>query len=123
VCVGLGVDQLGSDAELVARPPDASFQHIAYAQFAADLLRMDRLVPIGERSIAGDHETVRDPRQIGRQILGDAVGKILLLPVVAEIGKGQHHDRQARHDGGLRDRRSGRTLDAGRSATASGRNA
>ncbi len=34
------------------------------------------------------------PRQIGRQILGDPVGEILLLPVVAEIGKGQHDNRQ-----------------------------
>jgi hypothetical protein len=39
---------------------------------------------------------VRESRQVGRQIIGDAIGKILLLTVVGEIGKGQHDDRQAR---------------------------
>src|SRR5271165_260100 len=36
-----------------------------------------------------------DPRQIGRQILGDPVGEILLLAVVAQGCKRQHDDRQA----------------------------
>ena len=40
----------------VARSPDAPFEHIAHPQFAADLLRVDRLVPVGERGIARDHE-------------------------------------------------------------------
>jgi hypothetical protein len=46
--IGLGVDQLGIDADLIARPTDASFKHVADAQLAADLLRIGRLVPIGE---------------------------------------------------------------------------
>ena len=121
--VGLGIDQLGVDADLVARPPDAPFQHIAHAQLAADLLRVDRLVLIGERGIARDHEHIRDPRQIGRQILGDPVGEILLIRVVAEIGEGQHDDRQARRQRRRRTWRGGDALDAGRSATPSGRNA
>ena len=90
--IDLGIDQLGSNADSAARPLDASFQHITYAQLAPDLLGVDRLVPIGERGIARDHETVGDPRQIGRQILGDPVGKILLVGVVAEIRKRQHDD-------------------------------
>jgi hypothetical protein len=101
--VGLGINQLGIDADLVTRPPDASLQYIAHPQLAADLLRIDRFVPIGERGIARDHETMRDPRQIGRQILGDPVCEVLLLPVVAQIDKGQHDDRQTRRGEGLRD--------------------
>jgi len=93
--VGLGIDQLNSDADLVARPANASFQHIAHAQLAADLPRVDRLVPIGEGGVARDHEHVREPRQISRQILSDSVCEIPLVPVVAEIGKRQHNDRQA----------------------------
>jgi hypothetical protein len=42
--VGLGIDQLDVDADLVARSTDAPFEHIADAQLAADLLRVDRLV-------------------------------------------------------------------------------
>jgi hypothetical protein len=41
-------------------------------------------------------------QQIGGQILGDPVGKILLLGVVVEIGKRQHDNRQTRRDKGLR---------------------
>ena len=35
--VGFGVDQLGIDADPVARAADAAFQHIAHVQLAADL--------------------------------------------------------------------------------------
>src|SRR6516164_4972671 len=65
--VALGIDQLGVDANLLARPLDAAFEHIAHPQLAADLLRVDRFVLVGEGAIARDHETVGDPRQIGRQ--------------------------------------------------------
>ena len=43
MCVGRGIDQLGIDAHLISRPRDASFEHIAHAQLAADLLRVDLL--------------------------------------------------------------------------------
>src|SRR5260370_24120293 len=39
--VGLGIDQLGVDADLAAGPTDAPVQHIAHTQLAADLLRVD----------------------------------------------------------------------------------
>ena len=87
--VGRGVDQLGTDADLIARSPDAPFEHITHAQLAANLLRVDGLVPIGEGGIARDYETVRDPREIGREVFGDPVREILLLPVVAEVCKGR----------------------------------
>src|SRR6516165_6163688 len=44
--VGGDIDQLGVDAELVARPPDAPFEHIAHTQLPADLSRVDGLVPV-----------------------------------------------------------------------------
>jgi hypothetical protein len=100
--VGRGIDQLSINAELVARPANAPFQHIAHTRLAADLLRVDRLVPVRERGIARDHEHARHPRQIGRQILGDPVREILLLGVTAEIGKRQHDDRQTRRRDGRR---------------------
>ncbi len=36
--IGCGIAQLGADAELVARSPAASFEHIAHTKLAADLL-------------------------------------------------------------------------------------
>src|ERR1700737_2138350 len=85
--VGRGIDQLGVDAEVVARSPNAPFEHIAYAQLAADLLRVDPLVPVRERGIARDYEHILEPRQIGRKILGDPVREIALLSVVTEVCK------------------------------------
>jgi hypothetical protein len=49
--VGRGIDQLDADADLVTRAPDAPFEQVADAQLSADLLCVDRLVPIGERGI------------------------------------------------------------------------
>jgi len=83
--VGRGIDELGVDADLAAGPTDASFEHIAHAEVAANLLRVDRLIPVGERGIARDHEHIREPRQVGRQVLGDPVSKILLLWIIAQI--------------------------------------
>ena len=94
--IGCRIDQLGIDADLVARSPDAPFQHITHSQLAADLLGIDGLVAVGERRGARNHQHLRDPREIGRHILGDPVSEILLLRVVAEVCKGQDDDRQPR---------------------------
>jgi hypothetical protein len=92
VRVGFGVYQLSIHADLVPRPTDAPFEHIAYAQLLADLLRVNWLVPISECGITRDYEHVRDPRQIRGQIIGDTIHEVLLLRVVAEIGEGQHNN-------------------------------
>ena len=90
--IRFGVDQLRIDAQPFVRAADTSFQHITYTQFTTDLPRIERLVPISERGIARNHQHVREPRQIGRQILGDPVGKILLALIAAKIFKGQDDD-------------------------------
>ena len=86
--VGLGIDQLGVDTDLVPRSADAAFNYIAHRQFVAYLLRINPLALIGERGIARNYEHPCDPRQIGRQILGYSIGEILLLPIVAEVREG-----------------------------------
>jgi hypothetical protein len=88
-----GIDQLSVDAHLAARAPDAPFQHIADAELAADLPRLDRFALVGKGGAASDHEASRDPRQIGRQIVGDTVREIFLFRIVAEICEWQHYDR------------------------------
>src|SRR4029077_18861443 len=54
--VGISVNELGGDANPLVRALDAPFEHIAYAQLGADLLRADPPALIGERGIARDHE-------------------------------------------------------------------
>jgi hypothetical protein len=92
----LGIDQLGVDPDLVARPPDTPFQHVAHVQLAADLLCFYRSALIGEGSTPGDDETPHHARQIGRQVVGDAVREIFLVRIVIEVGKRHDDDRQVR---------------------------
>src|SRR5215471_794327 len=58
--VGLGVDQLDADADLAARPPDASFEHIAHSQLTTNLSRINIFVPVGKSGISRDHEHTYD---------------------------------------------------------------
>ena len=83
-------------------------QHIARAQFAADLLRIGRLALVAEGAVAGDHHRAGDARQIGRQIVGDAVGEIVLLGIVTQIREGQDDNRQARRRKSVRHARFAR---------------
>ena len=91
--IRFGIDQLCRHADLTLRPLDLSLQHIAYAKLAADLLCFDRPVPVRESGVARDDEHVRDAREIGREISGDTVGKILLFRIVAQVQKRQHDNR------------------------------
>jgi hypothetical protein len=58
----------------------------------ADLLGVDILTLEGERSVARDHEAVADARQIGGEVFGYAVGKIVLARIIREICEGQDYD-------------------------------
>src|SRR6202011_135479 len=49
---------------------------------------------IRERGVARDHEHTVDARQIGRQVFGNPVRKVLLLGVVAQIGERQYDNRE-----------------------------
>src|SRR4029077_5913311 len=103
-----GIDQLRVDSDLLAGALDAPFKNIAYPELAADLLYIDRLVLVSERGVARNHQAALDAREIGGQILCDTIGKIFLLRFIAEIGKGQHHNRHPRS--GLRPQASRRSL-------------
>ena len=52
VRVDVGIDQLGSNADVIPRPSHAAFQHIPHTELTTDLLRADRPVPVRERSMA-----------------------------------------------------------------------
>jgi hypothetical protein len=66
-CVSVAASiHLGVDTNVVPRPKDTAFQHIADAKLAPDLLSVHGLAPLGECSIARDDQHIRDPRQIGR---------------------------------------------------------
>jgi hypothetical protein len=83
-----GVDQLHVHPNLVTSSSHATFEDIPNAQIAADLPHIDGFAFVGEGRVAGDHEASRNPREIGGQVICDAVGKILLVWIVREVGEG-----------------------------------
>src|SRR5947209_9505044 len=60
--VGLGVDQLGIDADPISNPAHAALQDVTNAQVATDLSAVDQLIAISERRVAGDHDHVGNAR-------------------------------------------------------------
>src|ERR1700737_4928414 len=100
----LGIYELGRDAHAVAGLADAAFQHEAHPELAADLLDLDRLALVGERGVAGDDEQGGDLREVGDQVLGNAVAEILLFGVAAHVGERQDGDRRLVRQGGRRRR-------------------
>src|SRR5262249_39768632 len=87
-------DQLSGDAYTTAGFAHRAFEHIADAQFAADLLHIDGLAFVREARVAGDNEEPADAGECGDDLLDHAVGEILLLRISAQIGKGQYRDRR-----------------------------
>src|ERR1700730_13752049 len=93
----LGIDQLHVDQHLIAASSYAAFHDIANPQIAPDMFSIDSLALVGKGCVAGDHEAPRNPRQIGRQIIGNAVREILLVRVVRKVREGKDNDRQRRY--------------------------
>ena len=54
VRAGLGLDQLGGDAQPVADPARAAFDHVAGPELGADGAHVARVVVVGEGRVAGD---------------------------------------------------------------------
>src|SRR5262245_48361855 len=71
-----GIDQLRGNSDAVAAAPYAAFQHVADAQFASDLTHVYCSALVLEAGIARDHKELREPRQLGNDVLDDAVDQI-----------------------------------------------
>jgi hypothetical protein len=93
---GLGRNELRVDRDRLADAPHAPFERVAHVEVAAELLCVDRLALIGERGLVRDHEAAGQMREVGGEIVGEAVGEIILLGVAAEVGERQDDDRHAR---------------------------
>ena len=105
---GRCIYELSVDPHLVTDAPNAALQHVSHAQLLGHPLNLHLLALVGKRRGAGDDEQARHLGQIGDQILGHAIGKILLTWVVAYVHKRQDDD------GGSVGQRKGHPLDRGR---------
>ena len=110
VNIGCAVNQLHIDAYLVAGTLHATFQYNCGTQFAGNLRDGQLGIDIVHHRCARDHFEASDLRQLGEQIVMDAIDKISILRVAAAIAKWQHRNqaldgrcrcRQRRGCGGL----------------------
>ena len=110
---GGGVDQLGVDAQAVARPAQAALEREVGAQLLADLRRGHLLVAEGEHGGAREDVQALDLGEIGEDVLGDAVPQVLVFLHAGEVLEIEDGDRTLRALGraGLRidQRRRART--------------
>src|SRR5215472_12018358 len=72
-----GIDQLRRDAQPLDRFADAALDHISDAELAAETLHVDILTAVLKGRVPGDYEELTEPRQLGDDVLGDAVYDIL----------------------------------------------
>src|SRR6476620_5525961 len=93
VDAGSRIDKLRIDTHPLSRPANAALQDVADAELAGDLLHVDRSILVGECGVAGDHEQPPDARELGDQILGNAVGEVALVAIRAHVGEGQYDQR------------------------------
>ncbi len=89
---GRRVDELPGDADSARRSANAAFQHIAHAEFAADLLQVDGAALVCKAGIARDDEQPADARQSEDDVLHHPVSEIVLVRLSAQVQKRQHRN-------------------------------
>src|SRR5215469_4799863 len=90
---GGDIDKLAADAHALPGSAHATFEDIADAKVAANLLEIDGFSFVGECGIAGDDEKPAPFRQRRDDVLGNAVDKIFLLGIATDIVKRKDGDR------------------------------
>src|SRR5271166_2528608 len=85
------VDELDIDADAAGVALDRPFKHIADPKLLADFPGVDILAFEREGGVAGNHEGAAETRQVGGQVLGDAVGEIILRRIAGEVREGKNH--------------------------------
>jgi hypothetical protein len=79
------IDELRVDPHPVRVAPHRSFQDVRNPERVADLANVPGAGPILPHRSATDHLQVRDLRQIGKNVVLDAIGEIGVLLVVAQV--------------------------------------
>src|SRR4051794_15647527 len=96
------LDQLAADTEARAGLAQASLHHIPDPELARDLLRIRPLSLVAEGRVARDHREPAGLRQLGDQVLRNAVEKELRLGIAAQVLKRQYRERRPfRYRGGF----------------------
>ncbi len=89
---GPGIDELRRNPNAVGISLDRALDHKTDLERGADRARIDRLALVGPGRIAGDHAKLGEARQIGDDILGEAVGQPARGRIIGEMVERQHGD-------------------------------
>src|SRR5207249_9948199 len=82
---GLGIDELRGDPDAFPHPADAALDEEANAQLAPEPLHGDGLALEPEGRAAGSDGLRPPSRQLGDDVLGDAVRDIALLRIASDV--------------------------------------
>ena len=88
----VGSDQLRGDADALARAAHAPLEQVRHPQLLGDGRDVVAAALEVEGRGARRHPQVRHLREQVEQLLGETVGEVLLVPVLAHVGEGQHRD-------------------------------
>jgi hypothetical protein len=86
------LDQLGGDPDPAARLADAAFHDVLHAEVGRHLLHLEAAALVLEGGVAGDHEEAAVAGELGDDVLGDALGEVILLRVSGHVGEGKDRD-------------------------------
>ena len=93
VAVVAGVDQFGTDFQVIAALHDAALENGANAQRLPNGLGIGIFALVHESGVAGHHLQVGQLGQTVDEALGDAVAQVFRVWIAAGIHEGQHRDR------------------------------
>src|SRR6516162_8857523 len=89
----LRFDQLGGDADALARAANAALKHVPYAEFAADPAYVRGLTLVGIARVASDDEDPAVFRQARDDVLGNTVREIFLSRMARHVVESEDGDR------------------------------
>jgi hypothetical protein len=90
VAAGMGIQQLGADADWVRLSPDAALDHVVGAELLGEDGDIDRLALVLERGVAGVDQKFLVMRELCDELLRDPVGEIFLIRVAREVVEWEH---------------------------------
>src|SRR5262245_7996789 len=93
------INELGADAQPLALTAYAPLEDVADAKLATNPADVGTLALVLKGRVARDDEQPANARKARDQVLGDAVGEVLLIGVATHVDERQHCDRRAVGEG------------------------
>src|SRR5215471_18566474 len=87
-----GIDELRRHSDPVSGFAHATFQHVSDAELTPNFAHIRGLTLPLEAGIASNDKQAAEPRQLGDDVLNNAVAKVFLLGISTHVGEGEHRN-------------------------------